>query len=530
MPVLESPGPVAEAAPARIGKAVAIGKSDFHTTRQFIGVLVIYFILQIILRVLISPSLDLDESEQMVLTQKLSWGYGSQPPLYTWIQFAFFKIFGLSVFALSLLKNILLFCTYLLTYLNARIVTRRHACAVAAAASLLFIPQIAWESQRDLTHSVLASTLISATLFFSLRLRTILSLRTYALFGLCVGLSVLSKYNSTVTLVALGLAAISIPEFRPIIVDKRIAVSGIIALLVILPNFLWALHHRELALQSVGKLGIHEPGSWFIGVIFGFKRLLISSITFLGPLAIVYGILCWKSPDIAPRGKDEYTTFLLRMLLVSYGLVALAILLFRVTEIHDRWLQPILIYSPILGVALLQHRLDTIRLKAIPAIAAAVMIVVPVALYGRIIWAEQLHRTQPWNQPYDALAHQLKPAVEPIAAVITDTTLMAGNLRLNIPNKTFTPPELTSLFAPTNGSFVLVWDADGDSPSKTSTRSGQRDWPPPKNLIQFAENAGLALNPSLAQYFTATFKYHRARQMRVAVIQSDSLGGGQSRP
>ena len=511
MPVIEAPGSV--------GKTVEKHKGSFHTTRQFIGVLVVYFIVQIILRVWISPSVDLDESEQLVLTQKLSWGYGSQPPLYTWIQFAFFKIFGVSIFALSLLKNALLLCTYWLTYLNARVITRRHACAVAAAASLLFIPQVAWESQRDLTHSVLASTLISATLFFLLRLRIILSSRTYALFGLCVGFAVLSKYNSAVTLVALGLAAISIPEFRPIILDKRIAVSGAIALLVILPNFLWALQHRELALQSVGKLGIHESGFWSMGVISGFKRLFTSSITFLGPLAVMYGILCWKSRAIAPRGKNEYTILLLRMLLISYGLVALAVLVFRVTEIHDRWLQPILIYSPILGVALLQHRLDPIRLKLIPVIAAVVMVAVPVALYGRIIWAEQLHRTQPWNQPYDALARQLKPAVEPVAAVITDTTLMAGNLRLNMPNKMFTTPELTSLFSHTNNSFALVWNA-GDSLPKPSVSNEPRDWPPPKNLIQFAEKVGLDLNLSEAQYFTATLKYHQSRQMKVAIITS----------
>lgn len=510
MPVLEAPGSV--------GKTVERHEGSFHATRQFIGVLLIYFVVQIILRVWISSSVDLDESEQLVLTQKLSWGYGSQPPLYTWIQFTFFKIFGLSVFALSLLKNLLLFCTYVLTYLNARIITRRHGCAVAAAASLLFIPQIAWESQRDLTHSVLASTLISATLFLFLRLRTILSLRTYALFGLCVGMAALSKYNSIVTLVALVLAAVSVPGFRPIILDKRIAVAGIIALLVVLPNFLWALNHRELALQSVGKLGIHEPGPWFNPAMSGFKRLLTSSITFLGPLAIVYGIASWKSRAIAPPGKNEYLTFLLRLLLISYGLIVLAILFFRVTEIHDRWLQPILIYSPILAIALLQHRLNAIRLKLIPAIAAVIMIAVTVVLSGRIIWAEQLHRTQPWNHPYDTLAHQLKPALEPEAAVITDTTLMAGNLRLNIPNKIFTPPEFTSLFTQTDNSFALVWEAEDDSPLKPSVRNSPRDWPPPKNMVHYAEKAGLKLIPSQAQYFTATFKYDRMRQMKVGLL------------
>lgn len=505
MPVLE--------APRALAKAVETEKGSFRAARQFFGVLLIYFIVQIILRVWISSSLDLDESEQLVLTQKLSWGYGSQPPLYTWIQFTFFKIFGLSVFALSLLKNLLLFSTYLFTYLNARIITRRDDCAVAAAASLLFIPQVAWESQRDLTHSVLASTLICASLFCFLRLRAKPSLMAYALLGFSVGLAALSKYNSAVTLVALGLAAISVPQFRGVVLDKRIVIAGFIALAVILPNLLWALQHRELALHTAGKLGIHESVTWLAAVISGLKRLLTSSITFFGPLVLVYAILFWKSRAAASPEQNEYATFLLRMLLISYGLIVLTILIFRVSEIRDRWLQPILICSPLLAIALLQHRLDAIRLKSILVIAAIVMIAVPIALYGRIIWAERLHRTQPWNRPYDALAQQLKPAVEPAATVVTDTTLMAGNMRLKIPNQTFTPPELAALFVHTNTGLVFIWDAGDSPPMLPPSHRG-----PPPSVINFAQSAGIGLNFEGAQYFTATFKFHRTRQMKVGVV------------
>src|ERR1700749_157064 len=110
MPVADAPHPTA-------GSFFPDKRDGFFSARKIFGLLLIYFTLQIILRVCISSSLDLDESEQLVLTQKLSWGYGSQPPLYTWIQFGFFRMFGISVFGLSFLKNILLFCTYLFTYL-----------------------------------------------------------------------------------------------------------------------------------------------------------------------------------------------------------------------------------------------------------------------------------------------------------------------------------------------------------------------------------------------------------------------------
>jgi 4-amino-4-deoxy-L-arabinose transferase-like glycosyltransferase len=502
-------------------------RGSFCTPRQFFGLLLMYFTLQLILRVCISSSLDLDESEQMVLTQKLSWGYGSQPPLYTWLQFGIFKFSGFTVFSLSLLKNILLFCTYLFTFLNARLITRSYACAVAAAASLLFIPQIAWESQRDLTHSVLAATLVCATMFCFLQLREKRTLARYALFGACAGLGVLSKYNFALVLVALAFAAVSIPKFRAITLDWRMALAIVIATLIILPNALWALDHRDLALRSANKFRIQESSHWLSAVISGLKGLLVCSISFFAPLGILYGIIFWKRPATSePAEKNPYVSLLLRMLLVSYALIILAIVVFRISDVHDRWLQPILISSPLLAIAWLQRRLNATRLKWLVAIAGIVMVLVTIALYGRILWAERMHRTQPWNRPYDTLAQQLKPTLAPVSTVLTDTTLLAGNLRLNLPGKIFTTPELAGIFAPANSSpIALVWDAGGGPAARKSTRSQTRDWPPPDNLAQFAERTGLALNPAQAQYLSATFKYHTTRQMKLGalVVGRDSV-------
>jgi 4-amino-4-deoxy-L-arabinose transferase-like glycosyltransferase len=501
-----------------------IERGSFITTGQFLGLLLGYFLLQIVLRLWISSSLDLDESEQLVLTQKLSWGYGSQPPLYTWIQWAFFKVFGPSVFGLSLLKNILLFCTYLLTYLNARLITGRPICGMAAAASLLFIPQIVWESQRDLTHSVLAAMLACATLFCFLRLAQNTrkpaseggggSIRNYALFGLCAGLGVLSKYNFALLLVALMLAAISMREFRAVVFNRRMLVAGMIAVLLILPNLTWALEHRNLALSAAGKFRIQESSHWFGAVISGFKGLIVCSVTFFAPLAVVYTLIFGKRRASDGAAERSFCGVLLwRMLLASYGLMVLAIVIFRISDVRDRWLLPILVTSPVLAVVWLQRRLDAGRLKWIFGIVLATF-----ALEGRIIWAEQLHRTQPWNRPYDALAQEMKSTLAPASAVITDTTLLAGNLRLQLPDKTFTPPELAGLFAESNAPIAFAWDAGGDSEARKNTRLQARDWPPPDNLSDFAMKTGLGLKEAQARYFSATFKFHKTRQMKAGTL------------
>jgi len=122
---------------------------------KFLLLLSAYFSLHILLRVLVSDSLDYDEAEQALLSQWLLPGYTEQPPLYTWVQYFLFELFGKSVFAVSLLKNGLLFLTYLFVYLSGEKLLKDTRAAILATSSLLLIPQIAWESQRDMTHTTL---------------------------------------------------------------------------------------------------------------------------------------------------------------------------------------------------------------------------------------------------------------------------------------------------------------------------------------------------------------------------------------
>src|SRR4051812_364573 len=98
--------------------------------------LAIYFGLHVLTRALLSNNLQLDEAEQLILTQDWRLGYGSQPPLYNWIQKALFGVCGMNVVALSLLKNTLLCCAYLFTFLAAREILNGAKLAALAAVSL----------------------------------------------------------------------------------------------------------------------------------------------------------------------------------------------------------------------------------------------------------------------------------------------------------------------------------------------------------------------------------------------------------
>ena len=116
--------------------------------------LALYFGLHLISRVLVSPSLELDEAEQLLYLQALSLGYGFQPPLYTWLQALVFAFTGPGVFGLALLKAVLLWLTWWAMYKLARLFYKAKD-ALAIGLSLALFPQFLWESQRDLTHTVL---------------------------------------------------------------------------------------------------------------------------------------------------------------------------------------------------------------------------------------------------------------------------------------------------------------------------------------------------------------------------------------
>jgi len=509
-----------KSAPA--GERLLQARAEFPTKRQLLTLLVAYFVVHVIIRTILSSSADLDEAEQALLTEQWSWGYGAQPPLYTWIQIVFFYLFTPSIFALSLFKNLLLLFTYLMVFANARLITRSDVAASAAAISLLLIPLVSWESQRDLTHSVLASFFAVTALYCFLQLWRQRSSSWYLLFGLCCGFGLLAKFNFAFWFLGLLLAGLTQREVRPAVLDLRMLFALGLCLVIILPSALWILNHRDLAFSAVSKFSIQKADPWFKTVFLGFRRLLQTIGSFLGPLALIYCALFWRSRWSKQDAQGNYLSlavpipiearFMLRTFLIIGVALAVMIFGFRATNLRDRWLQPVLICSPVLAVTLAGHRLDQRRLKYLAGIGLVVALIVTCAMPGRILLAERLHREQPLNRPYPELAASLKSILLPSTMVVADTAVLAGNLRLALPGQQVLVPGLERVFSPRGKSYVLVWEV-----SEASGASA-----PPYKLIAWARsmdaNKALRAQP---RYLSATYKFHTARKLRLAVLQLD---------
>ncbi len=500
--------------PSQARAVAAAGPEETHARSHhavwLMLLLAAYFGLQVTVRTLMSSSVDLDESEQVVLGQEFCWGYGSDPPLYTWIQIPFFGVFGESVLTLSLLKNLLLFSVYGLTFMTARIVTRSHTGAIAATLSLLYLPSVAWESQRDLTHTILASSLAVGTLLCLLKLCATRRTRWYVVFGLSAGLGLISKYNYALWLAGLVLGVLSLPQQRPALLDKRVLLSVALMTILFLPNGLWVLQHRDLALLTSSKFEIARAPGWWAVVGTGLKNILQSLAAFAAPMTLIYLLLFLIPGKHPPAGRGperDYQQVIVRAWLAIGLVLLLLVLCARATGFKERWFQPLLICLPVLAVSLVQQRLEGLRLKWIVATSLLVMVAVLVVMPGRLVAAERLNREEPLTRPYSELAARIRQTIPDNALVVCDTRLLAGNLRLGLPQGRVLPTELVPLMGGGRTHCVIVWDA-------------RRDDAPPEHLRKWAERFGSGtIKDRSQQYFAARYQHHETKQYRLGLMQ-----------
>lgn len=482
--------------------------SRLDKKRVFI-LLALYFALQLGLRLLVSNSAELDEAEQLLLTQQLSLGYGSQPPLYSWILSALFPLCGKGLFTLALLKNVLLFGTYSLVFLSAREVVRDENRALVAMLSLLLIPQIFWESQRDLTHSVLGTTVAAATFYAMLRLLRGGRTAHYVWFGLLAGIGIISKYNYAVFLVALLCAAASVRELRPRLADRRMLLSAALILLVAAPHAIWAATHVKATLTTSGKFHELKATGRLASYLIGTKSLVVSTVSFLGLLVPVYALFFYRPVPVSlvRGGGDPYRTLVRRTL--GYGLVicVLLILLFKVTTFKDRWMQPLLFATPIGLLTWHAGRFTFPRARGFARLALGIALALLVALPATVLWTKG-GKVRRLNAPYDALAAQLRQGGFREGLVIASGRLVGGNLKLFFPESVVAAPEVPPVAPPAAGDRVLVWDATKEPGL-------------PAPLADFAA-AAYRIGPEALQgevkYIEAPYKYAAQRSMRLGYL------------
>jgi 4-amino-4-deoxy-L-arabinose transferase-like glycosyltransferase len=480
-------------------------------TGKILCLLAAYFLAHIMVRVTVSDSLELDEAEQLVLGQALSWGYGTKPPLYSWLQIGFFRVFGESVLALSLLKNLLLFATYFCTFLAARKVTERAETALIAALTLMMIPQIVWESQRDLTHSVLATAVAALTLYLFLRLCEERRTALYLAFGAVVGLGFLAKFNVVILPVALIVAALSLPGLRPVILERRGFLS-LAALLAVTGGYLvWFANNSDAVLAQAGTFHIKKSRPYWQALIMGNASLVKAVVTFGGVAFALLLAIFWRPETTCSAGEAhhrQYRQLLGRALLVTLLMLELMVIFFQVTYFKDRWLLPVLFYAPAWLVFLLAGRPAKAAVRSFLAVCLAISLTVLLLLPARTLLAAQRNTFTEHNVPYNRFAEQLRQRGFEQGVIVTENGLVAGNLRLHLPNSSVVAAGLPQPRLAPFENCLIVWDATED-PN------------PPSALLKLTGSLQIPVDRKQAEILEAPFHYggDSPRMARLGILR-----------
>lgn len=420
-----------------------------------------YFAAHAVARALGSSSLEMDEAEQVLLTQALQWGYSGQPPLYVWLQALVFSVLGPGLVGIALLKNGLLLASYLLIWLTARrALAGDDRLAGLVALSWLFVPQIVWESQRDLSHSVTVLTLASATLYAVSRGLASRGLGWYALYGVLLALGLLSKYNYVVFAAALNGALLLDPRARALVLDPRVLLTLAVALALAGPHLLWVAQHPDIALDSGRKLA---PGGE-AGALLALGRVAWAALAFLTPLWAVY-LLFFPRVFPALLGRDGARPAgglpLGAYLGTLAGLLAAGAVTGALGDFKDRWMQPLLFVTPLYFFLHAAGRVSERGVRGFTVLAAGVAGTVLLVMAFRAPIGAAVGLPSRLNVPFDELAATLRDAGFGGGLVVASSAWVGGNLLARFPGSVAAVPglALTDVCrAGDPGRAVLVWE------------------------------------------------------------------------
>lgn len=444
-----------------------------------------YYLLAIILRVLRSEALESDEAEQLYQSQFLLMGYGRQPPFYNWLQYGVIHLIGPSIFAISLVKNLLLFLTCAVYGLAARILLKDQRLVAIAMIGVIAMPAVSVMAQRDLTHAI--ATLFAVALFFYGFLKTLTQPRlwTYLLTGIAVGFGLIAKYNFVIVPVAAILAILPEPDLRRRILDWRMVPALAVVGVICLPHGLWVLGNLgEATAGTIKAMREDASGNPVLDRLSGIGTLFVAILTGGLPVLAFFLIAFRRSLTDAWRATNQWTRVIGRALLLSLIAVGLIGLGFGATTISEKWLSPFLVLLPLyLCLKLEAAKADTSRgipRLLFPVAILALGFVAYIAL-GNVVgplFGNYTKENLPSGPFIEEIASE-HPGPRP-AYVITDDPYLAASARLELPQ--------ARVLLPSFGQTPPLGEAEPRQPG----------------LIVWRDSALAALNPYLQANGVAT--------------------------
>lgn len=429
-----------------------------------------YFIFQAAMVTLVSNGAGLDDAEQLANIGYLDWGYGgSQPPLYTWITNLAASVLGTSMLTLQIVKFGMLASLFLSVFGGMRLLGFSRLVASASMLGLFLVPQIGWESQRALTHSIAGTAGCGwAFLAFAWHMRDRNAGSAIAL-GITMAAAMLGKFNASLFVVMLIITGLSVAEYRKILLSKLSLVSIAAFAICFTPTALWMLAHKSSVIARSGKLQIGASGNLFFDRLHGIGSFIEAAFLFSIVVLAVAGIISLIHSAQRSRATEPFTAgevFLRRLLVVGMFIVLAGVLLAGVSNIKDRWLQPVLFLTPAVIAALFaQYRRNSRALKEFAAVGVVVALIVPPVLAYYLTYGSG---NPPYGQlDYHGLYEEMRKDGN-FTTILTDNAQIAGNFRLFDPSIEVIHPETPYGASHASKPLLVMWFGDSTPNERVS--------------------------------------------------------------
>lgn len=429
-----------------------------------------YFAFQTFLVTFVSNGAGLDDAEQLANIGYLDWGYGgSQPPLYTWITNIAASVLGTSMLTLQIVKFSMLASLFLSVYGGMRLLGFSRLIASASMLGLFLVPQIGWESQRALTHSIAGTAGCGwAFLAFAWYMRDRHAVAAAAL-GITMAAAILGKFNASLFVVMLLATGLSVTEYRKILISKLSLVTVIAFTICFTPTALWMLAHKASVIARSEKLQIGASGNLFFDRLSGVASFIEAAFLFSILVVAIAGIISLIHSSKRTSPTVPFTTgevFMRRLLVVGMLIVLVGVLVAGVSNIKDRWLQPVLFLTPaVIACLFSQYRRNARALVEFSAISIVFALIVPPVLAYYLIYGSG---NPPYGQlDYQSLYQEMRRDGD-FKTIVTDNAQIAGNFRIFDPSIQVIHPETP------NGAFnaqrpaLIMWFGDATPNARVS--------------------------------------------------------------
>jgi hypothetical protein len=386
-----------------------------------------------------SSTLALDDSRASELVQSFAWGYEArQPPLYEWLLWCVQQLFGTGIQSFLLVRYLLLAALGCAVFVASCHAVRDKRFAALASLSICANYQIGWSFLEAGTQTIVLSLACFCTFDAVMRFVSRSSLLHAIWLGVAVGMGFLSKHSYPLVLASLALAALSVPDLRHHLRDRRLVISAMVAIVIVLPYVIWLTQVGGDVVASSRDTLIDEPFGHGVRALHGIAKLIGSLFTFPMPWIVIMAIAAPAAfrpapPSAAPPTSAERLAG--RTLAIAVALAAVGIVAIGASNIGERYMYPLLIFGPVYVFARVERCAATEKLVENMGVLFLSCAVAVFCIRVLSVIDNGVTKTDPFHTlvAYDELVKQLEARGLTEGTAFVPNVRIAGNLRAHLP-------------------------------------------------------------------------------------------------